>query len=576
MPVTVGEVAHATYFVLKNCVAIYKAYKSAGKDASEVAEELDVAILCIRNIAKILFEWGYIDVLDDANAERVFGILKRLETILQDCSKFEIPVDQPSLPQNADSVKSFGLVIAKSASNSEIHKAITAALETEQGEFEIYEPKFGIWKRLRWIFIEQKKMIEFKDKIQKWVKNLKESLPPIVLLTAGADLGKLELISTPGSLTYFDRLTNSARRLTHRIKRSPIPIPSIPATDLLPQQPSSPHFQTAAETVIYKKELVWAESKYYRPASEDKAMKNIAELGGFLKDAGSVNDQNGYPELNVLECLGSTHEQKHFRFRLLFRLPSRNGLQARPLTLFDVLRNSRPVAQSTRTLTTDSKVPKPGLDQRFALVQTLAETIARLHNENWLHKSIRGDNIMFLHFSNRKDIDFGRPFLVGFQESRPVDGVTSSPALGEEQWIHNLYRHPERQGVPTDTFQKQHDYYAFGATLVEIGYWAPLITLGKFATFYSWYSIPKDKRPHTDQLEWTPTRNHGMASKDELIALGESPDFRERVGKIWSEVALICLKCDFGIDNASDDNLQRKLQGAFKEKVVDRLFTLKA
>ena len=61
-----------------------------------------------------------------------------------------------------------------------------------------------------------------------------------------------------------------------------------------------------------------------------------------------------------------------------------------------------------------------------------------------------------------------------------------------------------------------------------------------------------------------------------MIALAESHDFRESVGKIWSDVALNCLKCDLWIDAAADDELQRRFQEAFKEKVVDQLFLLKA
>src|SRR5437762_12139836 len=36
---------------------------------------------------------------------------------------------------------------------------------------------------------------------------------------------------------------------------------------------------------------------------------------------------------------------------------------------------------------------------------------------------------------------------------------------------HNVYRHPERWGLPTVRFQPIHDVYALGVVLLEIGLW---------------------------------------------------------------------------------------------------------
>ena len=62
--------------------------------------------------------------------------------------------------------------------------------------------------------------------------------------------------------------------------------------------------------------------------------------------------------------------------------------------------------------------------------------------------------------------------------------------------------------------------------------------------------------------------------KDELIRLVEAEDFRHKVGKVWKEVTLRCLKNDFGVEEVGGEEPQ--LQTAFQELVVDKLMSLAA
>src|SRR5947207_3867081 len=212
----------------------------------------------------------------------------------------------------------------------------------------------------------------------------------------------------------------------------------------------------------------------------------------------------------------------------------------------------------------------PGLYGRFKLIQELARTIMLLHSEGWLHKSIRGDNIMFLDYVDKEVLDFDSPYLVGFDYSRRT--VDPSLRLNDQLWTNDIYRHPDRQGEPAVNFRKEHDYYALGAVLVEVGYWQSLSSLGKFAQYNKWWQEKEQHGPSKENRppEWSPKED--IAVKEELIRLTEASQFRYNVGKVWKEVTLKCLTGDFGI--VKDDDEQTQLQVAFREEVVQRLSSL--
>ncbi|KAL0261364.1 hypothetical protein SLS55_002794 [Diplodia seriata] len=73
----------------------------------------------------------------------------------------------------------------------------------------------------------------------------------------------------------------------------------------------------------------------------------------------------------------------------------------------------------------------------------------------------------------RTDLDdHGReiqPFLCGFDFSRPI-GDTSTTRTQEDA-EYSIYRHPERQFLPTASHTFKHDVYSFGVVLYELGLW---------------------------------------------------------------------------------------------------------
>lgn len=93
-----------------------------------------------------------------------------------------------------------------------------------------------------------------------------------------------------------------------------------------------------------------------------------------------------------------------------------------------------------------------------------------------VHKSFRSQNVIFFPSRNENGdvslVDYNKPWIFGFEYSRPENDFTFGAATNSEI-EHDIYRHPERQGVPSKPFSKLHDIYALGSdnsprTLVQL------------------------------------------------------------------------------------------------------------
>jgi hypothetical protein len=86
----------------------------------------------------------------------------------------------------------------------------------------------------------------------------------------------------------------------------------------------------------------------------------------------------------------------------------------------------------------------------------------------WVHQGIASYNIVFF-YDDVGNVDYANPYLCGFEYARH-EGAPSSARI-VEQFELNVYRHPERQGIPNASHHKEHDIYSYGVLLLEIGLW---------------------------------------------------------------------------------------------------------
>jgi hypothetical protein len=169
-------------------------------------------------------------------------------------------------------------------------------------------------------------------------------------------------------------------------------------------------------------------------------------------------------------CVGWTIQMAHNRCAFLFSIPA--AVQPQPTSLLAIL----------KTANSHGGGRAPPLGQRFHLALKLARCISQLQLVKWVHESFRSENILFfppwpqngggadtvsIHSAMDDGLNYSEPWVMGFEFSRPEIYFSG----GHADWniSRDVYRHPDRQGKPTQPFNKLHDIYALGVVLLEIG-----------------------------------------------------------------------------------------------------------
>jgi hypothetical protein len=599
MAVTGLEV-QIVFEVLVKCVKLYNVintavqeYRRANKDAENLTDFIRIEINRLREIHETLFAQNVFQVLTATTQDSVVTAIKNLSNKLSEYGRF---ISDTEISNSATATQTAVIVVS---SPYDLSHAVDDALAGRPAELTVWEePQFGRLKRLKWVLHDHKKLKGFKADIHEWVELFLHILPQRVLNSTGLDIDQLTALSLANE-EFLPGLAPAAKLKTiamHRINPLGFPLSRISSpleavveidrSQLSPLNPGFSRFSQTSEFMSYNGQQVLVEKKFwpkFGPHNQEKIKQTIADLGYILK-VGSKSRQT--TKLNVLECIGYFHEQhpSQSHSSLVFALPLRNGRSPELVSLVTLIDIQRGVINS------DSARYRaiPGLDERFELAQALARSLSLLHAEGWLHKSIRGENIVFLDYG--QEIDYSNPYLVGFEYSRRQD--QESGRLVDGDWRNDLYRHPERQGqggsVSTD-FEKKHDYFALGAVLVEIGYWQTLVSLGKFGEYAASYGyrdgnsarakgssdVKQTSSGETTSRIWKPFTGSTEPNpiKEELVSLVGSDILRGKVGKVWKEVALKCLNGDFGVRQGAEGD-DSKLQEAFLDQVVEKLHSL--
>ena len=204
------------------------------------------------------------------------------------------------------------------------------------------------------------------------------------------------------------------------------------------------------------------------------------------------------------------------------------------------------------------------LRARFDLAHRCCLHLLAFHSCGWIHKDLRSSNILLVpkrikrhplasvpslqSEAYMKAIDF-QPYITGFSLARPITGVSAGiPTTDPEV---NLYRHPARQGQPTEIFTKIHDIYALGAVLFEIG---------------TCRNIPYRFRNLLQGLR----EGQGFPSPSEirdLLIKWSAEELPKIMGFDYTKAVIRCLTSDFGIEN--DNEEETELGMAFQRLVVE-------
>lgn len=158
------------------------------------------------------------------------------------------------------------------------------------------------------------------------------------------------------------------------------------------------------------------------------------------------------------------------------------------------------------------------LNARFDVASQVVSAIAYVHSLQWVHKSLRSQNILLIYPQNDNGfpLKLGEVRLKGFGVARRGTGEVSSrnaPQENRMHWQWQIYAHPNRQFINLDKdedeffdaqttlqpatndpdmapppadrspvqstphheyFKYKHDIYSLGVVLLEIGIWQDL------------------------------------------------------------------------------------------------------
>ena len=282
----------------------------------------------------------------------------------------------------------------------------------------------------------------------------------------------------------------------------------------------------------YNNQNVLIEYKSYPENSSDRVLEIAKQRIQFLSKLLGVECRNGEPTRSndfTLRCLGFFHKRRERLYGLAFALPQ--DREPEPMSLHTAIGSLK-------------KQSRPTLGQRFAIAHNIGYTLIEWFLIDWVHKSINSKNILFFR-QESQGLDFDSSYLCGFEYARPALDDTIYSDHGGSKGVHwNIYRHPDRQGLPTEGFRKIHDIYAFGVLLLELGLWklAPELL---------------DRDPTT---KVTPKVIHKALVKNAREKLGHF------MGQKYQDAVLLCLESSLAAE--LDDQRGSRLIAAFKEKVV--------
>lgn len=272
--------------------------------------------------------------------------------------------------------------------------------------------------------------------------------------------------------------------------------------------------------------IEWVE--YDREAIEERVahLRRMDDLARMMHSASS-----SHPDLHSIDCVGYTDDADNSRYGLVYKAPS-------------------PSFSTLHALIASHDLKTPDLDERVQLGRTLAVALWSLHSLDWLHKSLCASNILFFpsafstsaHSATANAAlvpDISRPYLVGFDASRP-DLDTALSVIPKNPSIADLHRHPSSlRGLP---HCKAFDIYSLGLVLLEIGLWKVL------ETYY---------KTHYSAQRW----------RDKVLLPILAPSLGSKVGRRYREVVEMCLGVEEGLTSGE--------AGKLMEAVVAKLESIR-
>lgn len=362
--------------------------------------------------------------------------------------------------------------------------------------------------------------------------------------------------NTPARLddqaAVFLGLANSGQLRTVRIPRYLIELdPEVDDSD-------APRCEALMKTSEGKKK-VWIEWKDYDTAGHAGCLSKSDIVDRVHKLAALLNHSPKPDAFRTPHCLGFFDKVDpdipeddvdilDRRLGLIFERPSDDELHDTlpPISLRELIHNE--------------KTRKPRVTERIRLAHALSNCLLYLHAVNWLHKGLRSHNVLFFR-TKAGHVDYRRPYLSGFDFSRPVgsDEMTEVPGDDAE---HDLYRHPYAQTnrrKDRERSKKSFDIYSLGVIFVELAHWEPVDKI-----------LGLQMRIAKGQFDVVRNVREALLTKDKVEDVGAE------MGEKFEEATRRCLVggSDLGLKQGDDetaDDVAERLSMKFYDEVVKKL-----
>ena len=406
--------------------------------------------------------------LDTDWLRQIYNILEQLRAAYGDYAKLATETNDeyirysPFSPSTTTIARTidFSLRIEEADTNSskseEHHRCISTLRE--------YSKKL-VHMDWRWALFQKKKLEEIIADFRQWNGLLKE-LVPIAIAFAGNKVSISAYISNQGSeeeLRLLGMTTHSQLRKLNADKANEDV--SMYLKDMSLETPEGVQLAPLSFGILSNtgglREDVLVE---YKPviqtnttgSGDSKGPTTVSQIDNGAARLASLLHLAGISELRTLPLVGylETEFTNPPQYAFLFRYPEQALESSSPVSLHEI------IASATNDLS---------LRDRFAIAYKVAMSLGTFHADDWVHKSIRSQSVVFFHSRSGGATMYDEPFLVNFEYSRPADQKTTFTWDQDDE--KNIYRHPNRQGPPMRSFDKIHDAYALGVVLLEIGLW---------------------------------------------------------------------------------------------------------
>ncbi|KAL8807402.1 MAG: hypothetical protein Q9182_000741 [Xanthomendoza sp. 2 TL-2023] len=252
-------------------------------------------------------------------------------------------------------------------------------------------------------------------------------------------------------------------------------------------------------------------------------------------------------DCGVLHCIGYL-DQTTTVTGYAFKAPPDTKPGQKPVSLHQLLSN----------VTKPSEVPDLG--DRFELAKALVSTVFEILNLGWLHKNIQPKNVLFWPKPDTTELNLSKPYLVGFDISRPNQpGEVSEKPLADPD--DDIYRHPLYRAHGSHSFLASFDMYSLGIMLFEIGIWRNVGYQGQ----------RRSSRPNLE------THNSDPQFIEKVVMNGPVMDLKRHMGAKYRDAVMACLSRE--LDLVWDQKLQfespesrlQSFQSEVQAKVVDAI-----